>query len=180
MRRDDLLQTLSAFRQDRQEEFGIVRIGVLGSASRDQIADGSDIDVVVELADTDLLTLVGVKQELESVPSRPVDIVRYREKMNAFLTGRLDQEAVYVRSRARSGDLRQIHESARTVLRKDVKSAVRRVVYPVRILQDSGRGSSTQALGTALDPRKQSEQRANRPRLAATAPKGICNCSALT
>ena len=96
MRRDDLLQTLSAFRQDRQEEFGIVRIGVFGSAARDPTADGSDIDVVVELAEPDLPTFVGVKQELESVLSRPVDIVRYREKMSAFLKGRLDQEAVYV------------------------------------------------------------------------------------
>jgi predicted nucleotidyltransferase len=89
------LQALSDFRQDRQEEFGIVRIGVFGSVARDQIAAGSDVDVVVELAEPDLLTLVGVKQELESLLSHPVDIVRYREEMNAFLKGRIDREAVY-------------------------------------------------------------------------------------
>jgi predicted nucleotidyltransferase len=95
VRRDDVLQALSDFRQDRQEEFGIVRIGVFGSAARDQITAGSDVDVVVELAKPDLLLLVGIKQELESLLSHPVDVVRYREKMNAFLKGRIDQEAVY-------------------------------------------------------------------------------------
>lgn len=95
MRRDDVLQALSDFRQERQEEFGILRIGVFGSAARDQVTTGSDVDVVVELAEPDLLTLVGIKQELESLLSCPVDVVRYREEMNAFLKGRIDQEAVY-------------------------------------------------------------------------------------
>jgi predicted nucleotidyltransferase len=95
VRRDDVLQALSDFRQERQEEFGILRIGVFGSAARDQVTTGSDVDVVVELAEPDLLTLVGIKQELESLLSCPVDVVRYREEMNAFLKGRIDQEAVY-------------------------------------------------------------------------------------
>lgn len=95
MKQKDVLQTLSRFQQDRQDEFGIIRIGIFGSAARDQMSDDSDLDVVVELAEPDLLALVGIKQELESLFHCSVDIVRYRAKMNAFLKRRIEQEAVY-------------------------------------------------------------------------------------
>lgn len=56
----------------------------------------SDIDLVVELEELDLLTLVGITQDLEQLLHRPVDIVRYRETMNPFLKQRIDRDAVYV------------------------------------------------------------------------------------
>jgi predicted nucleotidyltransferase len=74
MKRDDILRTLVRFRDIKQDEFGIVRIGVFGSVARDEITDTSDVDVVVELDRPDLLTLVGIKQELEESLQRSVDI----------------------------------------------------------------------------------------------------------
>ena len=47
MKQSDVLYVLSQFRQDRQDEFGIIRLGVFGSVARDQITDESDLDVVV-------------------------------------------------------------------------------------------------------------------------------------
>ncbi|MGB9633181.1 MAG: nucleotidyltransferase family protein [Anaerolineae bacterium] len=96
MTRQDVLQKLSEFRRTREGEFGIVRLGLFGSAARDQIGDDSDIDVVVELARPDLFALIGIKQELEAVLGRPVDVIRYRANMNAFLRQRLQQESIYV------------------------------------------------------------------------------------
>jgi predicted nucleotidyltransferase len=96
MRRDEILQTLARFRERKQDEFGIVRIGVFGSVARDEIAGASDVDVVVELVQPDLLLLVGIKQELEALLDEPVDVVRYRDRMNPFLKRRIEQEAVYV------------------------------------------------------------------------------------
>lgn len=96
MKRDDILRILVRFRDIKQDEFGIVRIGVFGSVARDEITDTSDVDVVVELDRPDLLTLVGIKQELEESLQRSVDVVRYRERMNAYLKRRIEQEAVYV------------------------------------------------------------------------------------
>ena len=96
MTRNDVLQTLSEFERSKGDQFGIVRIGLFGSAVRDDIADEGDVDVVVELANRDLLTLVGIKQDLEALLPRPVDVVRYRETMNAFLRQRIEREAVYV------------------------------------------------------------------------------------
>jgi predicted nucleotidyltransferase len=96
MRRNEILRVLARFRELKQNEFGIVRIGVFGSVARDEMADASDVDVVVELDQPDLLALVGIKQELEELLHQPVDVVRYRDKMNPFLKRRIEQEAVYV------------------------------------------------------------------------------------
>lgn len=96
MKRNDILRILVRFRNLKQDEFGIVRIGVFGSVARDEITDISDVDIVVELDRPDLFILVGIKQELEELLHRSVDVVRYREKMNAYLKRRIEQEAVYV------------------------------------------------------------------------------------
>ena len=96
MTKKEILRTLSEFQKSKQDELGIVRIGVFGSAARGPITDESDVDVVVELTNPDLLVLIGIKQELEDLLHHQVDIVRYRENMNAFLKQRIDQEAVYV------------------------------------------------------------------------------------
>ena len=96
MERNDVLRILMRFRDLKQDEFGIIRIGVFGSVARDEMTDISDVDVVVELDQPDLLTLVGIKQELEESLHRSVDVVRYRERMNAYLKRRIEREAVYV------------------------------------------------------------------------------------
>jgi len=96
MNRNDILSTLTRFRDLKRDEFGIVRIGVFGSVARGEITEASDIDVVVELDRPDLFTLVGIKQELEELLHRPVDVVRYRERMNTYLKRRMEQEAIYV------------------------------------------------------------------------------------
>ena len=81
--------------QDLSARYGLVRLGIFGSAARDQMTDTSDIDVIVEMP-PDLFQLIGLKQELEELLDRPVDIVRYREQMNGFLKERIDREAIYV------------------------------------------------------------------------------------
>ena len=96
MTRKDILQLLAKFQRDRRDEFGIVRLGIFGSTARDQFSDESDVDVVVQLVHPDLFALIGIQQELEAVLQRPVDVVRYRENMNAFLKQRIQQQAVYV------------------------------------------------------------------------------------
>jgi len=96
MTRTEILETLAKFRRSKGEEYHLRRLGLFGSSARDQINPASDIDVVVELAEPDLLTLVGIKQDLEELLHRPVDIVRYRETMNPFLKQRIDRDAVYV------------------------------------------------------------------------------------
>ncbi|MDQ3249795.1 MAG: nucleotidyltransferase domain-containing protein [Chloroflexota bacterium] len=96
MNRSDLLQTLTDYRQRKQVDYKILKLGVFGSVARDQITDQSDVDVMVELGYPDLFIMVGIKQDLEELLQRPVDIVRYRPTINDFLKRRIEREAVYV------------------------------------------------------------------------------------
>ena len=96
MTQKELLRVLSSFHEDRADEFGIVRIGIFGSAVHGRLTDESDVDVVVELDRPDLFVLIGIKQDLENILQRPVDVLRYRETMNPFLKDRIERDAVYV------------------------------------------------------------------------------------
>jgi predicted nucleotidyltransferase len=96
MNRDEIIEILGRFKEMNKDRYEIIRIGVFGSVARGNINEQSDIDVVVELGKPDLFYLIGIKQDLEEKFHRSVDIVRYRDRMNAFLKGRIDKEAVYV------------------------------------------------------------------------------------
>jgi predicted nucleotidyltransferase len=96
MKRDDIILSLRRFKEINQKKYNIIRIGLFGSAARDNMREQSDIDVVVELETQDLFDLIGIKLDLEEQLSQQVDIVSYRDKMNNFLKRRIEKEAVYV------------------------------------------------------------------------------------
>ena len=96
MKRDDIILSLRRFKEMNQQKYNIIRIGLFGSAARDNMRGQSDIDVVVELETQDLFDLIGIKLDLEEELSQQIDIVSYRDKMNDFLKRRIEKEAVYV------------------------------------------------------------------------------------
>jgi predicted nucleotidyltransferase len=96
MKRNEIIEILREYKKEFAEQYGILDIGVFGSAARDEASEASDVDVVVRILRPDLFMLVGIKQDLEEKFHRRVDIVRYRDRMNAFLKKRIDKEAVYV------------------------------------------------------------------------------------
>ncbi len=71
-------------------------LGLFGSAAQNKTNEYSDIDIVVKLEKQDLFNIIGIKQDLEDTLHTQVDIISYRERMNAFLKQRIDKEAVYV------------------------------------------------------------------------------------
>jgi uncharacterized protein len=96
MKRDEVIRFLRRFKNMNKDKYQLVRLGIFASAARDALNERSDIDVVVELAIPDIFTMIGIKQELEEHFHCHVDIVRYRDNMNAFLKSRIDREALYV------------------------------------------------------------------------------------
>lgn len=95
MRADEIIPILHEYKVKNQKKYRIVNIGIFGSSARGDADERSDVDIVVELKSPDLFYLIGIKQDLEEKLNRPVDIVRYREKMNAFLKRRIEREAIY-------------------------------------------------------------------------------------
>ena len=96
MRRVEALKILRQHKQELAEKYGVRRLGIFGSVARDEATAESDMDVVVEMTKPDLFFMVHIKEKLESVLHCPVDLVRYRDRMNTFLRQRIDAEAVYV------------------------------------------------------------------------------------
>ncbi len=96
MRYDDVLQILREYKNEREFDLGILRIGLFGSAARREQSGQSDIDVVVDLKEQDLFSLIGIKQELEIRLCSPVDVVSYRPEMNPALKNRIDRDVKYV------------------------------------------------------------------------------------
>ncbi len=96
MRYDDVLRILREYKNERELDLGILKLGLFGSAARSEQSGQSDIDVVVDLMEQDLFSLIGLKQELESRLRSPVDIVSYRPGMNPVLKNRIDRDVKYV------------------------------------------------------------------------------------
>lgn len=96
MGKEEILSFLKQFKKQNKNRYQITKIGIFGSAARDEMGEASDIDVVVQLEKPDMFNIIGIKQDLEDQFHRPVDVVRYRSRMNAFLKRRLDKEAIYV------------------------------------------------------------------------------------
>jgi uncharacterized protein len=91
-----ILEILREYKKEVAEQYGILDIGLFGSAARGDVREESDVDVVIRILKPDLFLLAGIKDMLEKKLQRPVDIVTYRENMNRFLKDRIDSEAIYV------------------------------------------------------------------------------------
>jgi len=96
MKKKQILQLLKTFKENNAEKYCILSLGIFGSVASDTTNSDSDIDIVVETSKIDLFLLVHIKEELENIFKKKVDIVRYRERMNHFLKKHIDEEAVYV------------------------------------------------------------------------------------
>jgi predicted nucleotidyltransferase len=96
MRREAILTVLSQFKSDYAEQYGILEIGVFGSVARDESREDSDVDICIKTKTPDPFALVHIKEAIEELVHKHVDIVRVREKMNPFLKERIEKEAHYV------------------------------------------------------------------------------------
>jgi len=96
LQKNEVLAILRYHKPRFSEQYGVTNLGVFGSVARNEAQPDSDVDIVVRLREPKLFFLVHIKETLEEVFQRPVDIIQYREKMNPFLKKRIDRDAVYV------------------------------------------------------------------------------------
>ena len=96
LRREDVLRILGSHKGELADRYGVTKLGVFGSVARNEATSDSDVDIVVETQVPDLLMMVNLKEDLEQLLQRKVDLVRYRVRMNPFLKKRIDNEAKYV------------------------------------------------------------------------------------
>jgi predicted nucleotidyltransferase len=95
MKKEELIDILRNYKNERANYYGIMTIGIFGSMARGDAREESDVDIVLRIRESDLFMLAGIKEELEERLHRPVDIVTYRDNINVFLRNKIDEEAVY-------------------------------------------------------------------------------------
>ncbi len=96
MTRAEILKILKQYKNENFKKYGIINLGIFGSYSKDIATDDSDIDIVIETQEPDIYKLVHIKDDLEKIFRKSVDIVRNREKMNPYLKKRIERDAHYV------------------------------------------------------------------------------------
>ena len=92
----EYLQLLKKFKDTKGMVYGIQKIGLFGSVARGEQKEGSDVDVCFVGMPKGLFAIGGIKVELEELFGCPVDIVRLREKMDAFFRNQIMKEVIYV------------------------------------------------------------------------------------
>lgn len=94
--REDILDKLAMCKCALADKYGIEQLGLFGSTARGEQEDGSDIDVVVRLARPNLLARIGLRQELEAVFNRKVDVVSLHEHLPGDFRKNVEHDAIYV------------------------------------------------------------------------------------
>lgn len=94
--RDVLMNTLRAFKQRRADYYGLTDIGFFGSVARGQAGGGSDIDIVFRTRQPNLFLTAHMRQELEELFGRHVDVIRLRSRMNPELKKEIQRDACFV------------------------------------------------------------------------------------
>jgi len=73
------LKEIQILAQPLFERFKVKQAAVFGSFARNEHKEKSDVDFLVDFSDTyDLLDLIGLKQELEEILERKVDLITLR------------------------------------------------------------------------------------------------------
>ncbi len=92
----EILEILKTYKNENAKKNGITSIGLFGSFSKDEGKESSDVDIIIEISEPDIYKLVHIKDDLENLLQKTVDIVRNREKMNPYLKKHIVRDAIYV------------------------------------------------------------------------------------
>jgi hypothetical protein len=97
MRRQEVLDILTAHRSELRERFGVKSLALFGSVVRDEASDTSDVDLLVEFErPVGLFHLIGTEQHLARwLGARKVDLVLRRSVVEE-LKANIFQEAMDV------------------------------------------------------------------------------------
>ena len=87
---------LKAFKEQHAEKYRLRALGYFGSYARNEASEDSDVDIVFDTDAPNLFKTVTMKQDLEELLGRRVDVLQLRGLTNPKLKARVEKEAVYV------------------------------------------------------------------------------------
>ncbi|MGB3299818.1 MAG: nucleotidyltransferase domain-containing protein [Phormidesmis sp.] len=94
--RDRLQSLLKDFMNQNGADYHLQKIGFFGSYACAQATAESDVDIVFVTDKPNLLTTSAIKQDLEALLGRKVDVIRLHQYLSPGFRERIKKEAVYV------------------------------------------------------------------------------------
>jgi len=91
---EDILTFLRDNKERFAEKYGVTKLGLFGSFARNEATEESDVDICVEMPPV-FDNMFDLWEEIAEKTARPVDLVRVRRGMDAFLRKRIERDAVY-------------------------------------------------------------------------------------
>ena len=88
----EYLELLRCYKQQMAEQYGIIRLGIFGSVSRNE----HETDSGLEMKEPDGFILLNIKYELKELLNCKIDIIRLRDNMNALLKRNIERDGIYV------------------------------------------------------------------------------------
>ncbi len=74
----------------------IRELGLFGSFAIDSNTKISDVDIFLKLEPVRMFDLIGIKEDLEKLLHKKVDIVVIRKSMNPYLKKQIENNGIYV------------------------------------------------------------------------------------
>ena len=92
---DEYMAILRQYLNEKSTLYGIAKMGIFGSVARNEQTEDSDVDVYVEMTKPDLFNMVHIKEDLQNLLGKSVDIVRLRDNMNPLLLNQIRKDGIY-------------------------------------------------------------------------------------
>ena len=93
---EEILERLRNYKEQVAAKYGIEQLGVFGSVARGEQDDKSDIDVVIKLERPSFFTRMNIREELQKLFRRKIDIVTLHENMFHSFRQNFERDAIYV------------------------------------------------------------------------------------
>ena len=93
---ETILSMLSDFKKERQEYFGIDKLALYGSCSRNEQTEDSDIDIAVQLKTPNLLKLISLENELQELFKIKTDVISLTSKFLPDFKQQISKDMIYV------------------------------------------------------------------------------------
>ena len=91
-----IINTLKYYKSNSTYKDKINDLGLFGSFASNGNSRTSDIDIFLKLEPARMFDLIGIKEELEKLFHRKIDIVVIRKSMNPYLKKQIENNGIYV------------------------------------------------------------------------------------
>jgi len=93
--KEEILEFLRSHREELKHEYGVSRIGLFGSYSKEKQTINSDIDFYVEFYDKSFKNLSRLYLFLEEQMGKKIDIVTKHKKLRKSLKDNIEKTIIY-------------------------------------------------------------------------------------